>query len=93
VKIVGEGSNQEAMDALRNGEHQMWAALVTPMQGWYAIDALLRHFNGQDLSDVANEVPMPTQILTEETIKEIPEGPYDEPADNEEQFQELWGVK
>jgi ribose transport system substrate-binding protein len=93
VKVVGEGSNQEAMDALRNDEHQMWAALTTPMQGWYAIDALLRFFNDQDMSDVANGVPMPTQILTPETIKSIPEGSYDEPEDNAEQFKKLWGVQ
>jgi ribose transport system substrate-binding protein len=93
VKIVGEGSNQEAMEALRNDEHQMWAALTTPMQGWYAVDAFLRFFNDEDLSDVANGVPLPTQILTPETIKSIPEGPYDEPQDSAEQFKKLWGVQ
>ena len=90
VKIIGEGSVASNLEALRQGNEQMWAAQVSKMQGWYANDILLRHFNDQPLGKLENDLIYPTQILTPDNA---PEGKqYLEPADYQAQFKKLWGV-
>jgi ribose transport system substrate-binding protein len=91
VSIVGEGSVAANLQALRDGTEQMWAAQVTKMQGWYATDVLLRFYNDQDLGVEQNDLVYPTQILTPENVPESGDQ-YLEPADYQEQFQQLWGV-
>lgn len=90
VKLVGEGSYAANLEALRTGNEQMWAGLTSTLQGWYAMDAFARHFNGDDVKP-ADDVIMPTQILTKANVGS--DKWFLGPKDYQQRFTTLWKVQ
>jgi ribose transport system substrate-binding protein len=89
VKLVGEGSYAANLEALRSGKEQMWAGLTSTLQGWYAMDAFARFFNGDSVKPV-DDVIMPTQILTKENVGA--DKWFLGPKNYQQRFASLWKV-
>ena len=87
VKIIGEGSYAANLEALRSDKEQMWSGLASTLQGWYSMDAFARFYNGDDLKP-ADDVIMPTQVLTKENVGT--DKWFLGPKDYQQQFKDLW---
>jgi ABC-type sugar transport system substrate-binding protein len=90
VKLVGEGSYAANLEALRTGKEQMWAGLTSTLQGWYAMDAFARYFDG-DTVKPTDDVIMPTQILTKANVGG--DKWFLGPKDYQQRFASLWKVQ
>jgi ABC-type sugar transport system substrate-binding protein len=90
VKLVGEGSYAANLEALRSGKEQMWAGLTSTLQGWYAMDAFARFFNGENVKPTDNVI-MPTQILTKDNVGANKW--FLGPKDYQQRFTDLWKVQ
>jgi ribose transport system substrate-binding protein len=90
VKVVGTNGNPQTTEATRAGDEHGYVQYSLKRTAYGALDALARHFNG----DPIEQLEMPLQILTKETIgdRSDQEVLYDMPPDLHEQFSELWRV-
>ena len=67
VVVGGESPDSDAIQQMKSGSNQAWAALSIPIAGFQLMDALARHFDGDSLTPVTQETP-PWQILTSSNI-------------------------
>jgi ribose transport system substrate-binding protein len=67
VVVGGESPDADAIQQMKSGSDQAWAALSIPIAGFQLMDALARHFDGDSLAPVVKETP-PWQILTSTNI-------------------------
>jgi ribose transport system substrate-binding protein len=67
VVVGGESPDSDAIQQMKSGSNQAWAALSIPIAGFQLMDALARHFDGDSLTPVTRETP-PWQILTSSNI-------------------------
>jgi ribose transport system substrate-binding protein len=67
VVVGGESPDSDAIQQMKSGSNQAWAALSIPIAGFQLMDALARHFGGDSLAPVTQETP-PWQILTSSNI-------------------------
>jgi ribose transport system substrate-binding protein len=67
VVVGGESPDSDAIQQMKSGSDQAWAALSIPIAGFQLMDALARHFDGDSLTPVTQETP-PWQILTSSNI-------------------------
>ncbi|MFN8234452.1 MAG: hypothetical protein U0V56_13640, partial [Actinomycetota bacterium] len=89
VKITGISPSLPNLEALLNGEEDMWVAVPLRTIGWKTVDALARSVTG-DPVDVATTADTPLQILTQDNAPDPAAQP--EVVDYETQFKELWHV-
>ena len=94
VVVGGESPDADAIQQMKSGGNQAWAALSIPIAGFQLMDALARHFDGDSLAPVTKETP-PWQILTSANIGSAAldaQGNYVGYADYEAAFAKLWNV-
>lgn len=94
VVVGGESPDADAIQQMKSGGDQAWAALSIPIAGFQLMDALARHFDGDSLAPVAKETP-PWQILTSSNIGSAAldaQENYIGYAGYEAAFAKLWNV-
>jgi ribose transport system substrate-binding protein len=94
VVVGGESPDADAIQQMKAGSNQAWAALSIPIAGFQLMDALARHFQGDSLAPVTKETP-PWQILTSSNIGSAVldgQGNYVGYANYEAAFAKLWNV-
>ena len=94
VVVGGESPDSDAIQQMKSGSNQAWAALSIPIAGFQLMDALARHFDGDSLTPVTQETP-PWQILTSSNIGSAVldgQGNYVGYANYEAAFAKLWNV-
>jgi ribose transport system substrate-binding protein len=94
VVVGGESPDADAIQQMKSGSDQAWAALSIPIAGFQLMDALARHFGGDSLAPVAKETP-PWQILTSSNIGSAAldaQQNYIGYAGYEAAFAKLWNV-
>jgi ribose transport system substrate-binding protein len=67
VVVGGEAPSPTAIQEMKSGTDEVWAALSIPVSGYALVDALARYFDGDSLKPVAAEIP-PWQLLTKDNI-------------------------
>jgi ribose transport system substrate-binding protein len=94
VVVGGESPDADAIQQMKAGSNQAWAALSIPIAGFQLMDALARHFDGDSLAPVTQETP-PWQILTSANIGSAAldsQDNYIGYAGYEAAFAKLWNV-
>jgi ribose transport system substrate-binding protein len=94
VVVGGESPDADAIQQMKAGSDQAWAALSIPIAGFQLMDALARHFEGDSLAPVVKETP-PWQILTSSNIGSAvldSQDNYVGYANYEAAFAKLWNV-
>lgn len=94
VVVGGESPDADAIQQMKSGSDQAWAALSIPIAGFQLMDALARHFGGDSLAPVVKETP-PWQILTSTNIGSAAldaQDNYIGYAGYEAAFAKLWNV-
>jgi ribose transport system substrate-binding protein len=94
VVLGGESPDADAIQQMKAGSDQAWAALSIPIAGFQLMDALARHFEGDSLAPVVKETP-PWQILTSSNIGGAvldSQDNYVGYANYEAAFAKLWNV-
>jgi ribose transport system substrate-binding protein len=94
VVVGGESPDADAIQQMKAGSDQAWAALSIPIAGFQLMDALARHFEGDSLAPVVKEAP-PWQILTSGNIGSAvldSQDNYVGYANYEAAFAKLWNV-
>ena len=94
VVVGGESPDADAIQQMKSGSNQAWAALSIPIAGFQLMDALARHFAGDSLATVVKETP-PWQILTSSNIGSAAldaQDNYVGYAGYEAAFAKLWNV-
>ena len=94
VVVGGESPDADAIQQMKAGSDQAWAALSIPIAGFQLMDALARHFDGDSLAPVVKETP-PWQILTSANIGSAvldAQGNYVGYAGYQAAFAKLWNV-
>ena len=94
VVVGGESPDADAIQQMKAGSNQAWAALSIPIAGFQLMDALARHFDGDSLAPVVKETP-PWQILTSANIGSAvldAQGNYVGYAGYQAAFAKLWNV-
>jgi ribose transport system substrate-binding protein len=94
VVVGGESPDADAIQQMKAGSDQAWAALSIPIAGFQLMDALARHFDGDSLAPVVKETP-PWQILTSTNIGSAAldsQDNYVGYANYEAAFAKLWNV-
>lgn len=70
VKIGGIAASTPNIQALVNGTEDAWVSPPLMSEGWKRIDALVRQFNGEDVS-VDSKAPFPMQLQTSQNTKTV----------------------
>ncbi len=92
ISIISGGGNEVTYSNIENGNVEVAnVPSQTVMLGWFAVDALSRHFNGDDLPIDAYALA-PTQIVTEKDIED-PKLPWRGVPGYADQFKALWLVE
>lgn len=88
VRITGTNASPEALQGIKDGTDHSYVQFSVAHAAWQGVDALARHFVGQDIP----KYTMPVQILTEDNVQDEPaeEVLWNLPRDKDEQFTELW---
>ena len=89
VKIFGQVPDATSIAALRDGTNAWWIDQSSLMNGWTALDGVLRVMEAkQPISDTGG---YPLAILTPQNVPAGTSIPV-YPADYQSEFQKLWGV-
>ncbi|GAA1003727.1 hypothetical protein Aple_004610 [Acrocarpospora pleiomorpha] len=93
INIIGESPSAPNLEALKTGDERAWAGYPVEMMGWRTIDALARHYAGDDVA-AAVAVPLPGQMITKANVNTIAieEGQYVAVAGFRDQFKKAWHV-
>jgi len=94
VVVGGEAPSPASIQEIKAGSDEAWAALSIPVLGYGLIDALARHFDGDSLTPVLQEVPS-WQILIKDNVGNAvldSQGNYIGYHDYQAAFARLWHV-
>ena len=89
VKIFGQVPDATSIAALRNGTNAWWINQSSLMNGWTALDGVLRVM--EDKKPVNDTGGYPLAILTPQNVSSGTSIPV-YPADYQSLFEKLWGV-
>ncbi|WZH52336.1 MAG: substrate-binding domain-containing protein [Nocardioides alkalitolerans] len=89
VRIVGANASSASLENVRNGTERGYVQFSVTYFNWQAVDAFVRHFNGDPQIE---RWEMPLRLVTAETVEGQSEDEllFDLPADMSEQFLALW---
>lgn len=86
VKVIGVAASDATIAEVAAGTQDAWVCLPLGGMGWKSVDALARHFNGDDTSVSTSD--MPVQLITQDNVPDPPKNP--DIVDMESVFEELW---
>lgn len=91
VKVTGTNATMESLANVENGTEHGYVQFSTPYFAWQAVDAFIRHFNGDPQ---IKQWDMPLRINTAETVEgqDAEDVLYNLPPDMQEQFLKLWKI-
>lgn len=91
IRVVGGSPDINNLTALTTGEQTAWTGAPLDQYGWVALDIILRTALGMEVQPSGGG--RVTQILTKDNVGEPSATGLSSPADYEEQYARLWGVK
>lgn len=91
VKVTGANATSGSLENIKNGSEYGYVQFSVTYFNWQAVDAFIRHFNGDPQIE---EWAMPLRVNSPSTIEGESEGNllFDLPPDMKEQFLKLWKV-
>jgi len=89
VRIVGANASAGSLENVRNGTEHGYVQFSVTYFNWQAVDAFVRHFNGDPQIE---RWQMPLRLVTADTVEGESEEDllFNLPTDMQEQFLELW---